>query len=249
MSQLPKKEKTTTLARKQIGVHVRKLRDSRKHAMLGVPEIIGLACSGVIVVAVIASYFYFLTPQRAHLKSVQDESERLRVRIAAARQGVNPDASPQATVDEINQSLERFEREALLGRSQGRLQLYAQLNEMLQRHKLRNTAGPVYAVLEPLGGPGAPATAAKAGNARWQSLYPGIGIGVTVEGPYANLRRFLSEVETSKPFIVINAVELEGVTDADSPNGATLVSLRVDMATYFQRENAATEALPDSGTQ
>jgi Tfp pilus assembly protein PilO len=75
-----------------------------------------------------------------------------------------------------------------------------------------------------------------------KSLYPGIGIAVTVEGPYANLRRFLREVEASKQFIIINAVELEGVTDANSQSGAALVSLHLDMATYFQRDSgAATE--------
>ena len=206
--------------------------------MLGVPEMVGLACSGIILVAVIVSYFYFLTPARARLKSIQEENARLRTRIVAAQQGVDLNASPQATVEDINQSLDRFEREALLMRSQGRLDLYAKLNDMIRRHKLRNTAGPVYATLEPLGGPGAPATAARAGNARWQSLYPGISISVTVEGPYPNLRRFLTEVETSRHFIVINAVEFEGVTDANSQSGASIVSLRLDMATYFQRGGA-----------
>lgn len=213
--------------------------------MLGIPEIVGLVCSGIVLLAVVASYFYFLTPARARLKSIQDESEQLRTRISAAQRGVDVNASPQATVDEIARSLETFERESLLERDQGRMDLYTQLNEMLRRHKLRNTAGPVYAALDPLGGPGAPATAARAGNARWQTLYPGISIAVTVEGPYANLRSFLNEVEASKHFIVINAVELEGATDADSQTGATLVSLRVDMATYFQRANAATDVTPD----
>lgn len=210
--------------------------------MLGMPEMVGLVISVVILVIALASYFYFLTPARARLKAAQVENERLSTRIATARNGVDLNASPQATVDEINESLHRFERETLLARSEGRLALYAKLNDMMQRHKLRNTAGPVYAALDALGGPGAPATAARAGNARWQSLYPGISISVTVEGPYSDLRRFLSEVETSRHFIVINGVELEGVTDANSQSGATLVSLRLEMATYFQRAGAAIEA-------
>lgn len=217
--------------------------------MLGVPEIVGLAASGIMLLAVVASYFYFLTPAQARLKSIQNESEQLRTRISAAQQGVDPNASPQATVDEINQSLEKFESGALLVRSQGRLDLYANLNEMLRRHKLRNTAGPVYSPLVPLGGPGAPATAARAGIGRWQSLYPGISISVTVEGPYAELRRLLSEVESSRHFIVINAVEFEGVSDANSQSGTTLVSLRLDMSTYFQRESASTDAMPQTDTR
>jgi len=217
--------------------------------MIGVPEVVGFVFSGILLLAVVASYFYFLTPARAKLKSVQTEEERLRTKIAAAQQGVDMNASPQATVDEINRSLEDFETGALLVRSQGRLELYSSLNEMLRRHKLRNTAGPVYSPLDPLGGPGAPATAARAGNARWQSLYPGISISVTIEGPYGDLRRFLNEVESSRHFIVINAVEFEGVSDAVSENGPKLVSLRLDMSTYFRRENATSDTVSQAETR
>jgi Tfp pilus assembly protein PilO len=244
VNEQPQSEKAKGVGREKMRARVKLLRDSRKYSMLGAPELVGLAASGIILLAVVISYFYFLTPAQARLKSIQNEYDRLRTRISAAQQGVDQNASPQATVDEINQSLEKFESGALLVRSQGRLNLYANLNEMLRRHKLRNTAGPVYSPLEPLGGPGAPSTAAQAGNARWQSLYPGISISVTVEGPYADLSRFLSEVESSRHFIVINAVEFEGVSDANSQGGATLVSLRLEMSTYFQREGASTDATP-----
>jgi Tfp pilus assembly protein PilO len=241
-------EKTAPARREQIRVRLNQLRRSRQHGMFGVPEIVGLVASGVMVLAVVFSYFYFLTPARARLKTVQAEFEYLKSRINIAKQGVDPDASPQSTVDEINLSLERFERGALSQRAQGRRELYDQLNEMMRRHSLRNTAGPVYTSLDPLG-TGAPTSASKAGNARWQSLYPGIGIAVTVEGQYANLRHFLREIESSKQFIVVNAVELEGVTDTNSPTGATLVSLRLDMATYFQRETAMTDVAPTTETR
>ena len=100
----------------------------------------------------------------------------------------------------------------------------------------------------------------RTGSAKWQSLYPGIGINVTVEGAYPNLRRFVRELEISNQFIVINSVELEKATDssalpvAEVPTipgegekpaapRSTLVSLRLDMAAYFRRE-----ATPDAAT-
>lgn len=248
MSDPQKIEKTAPARREQIRVRLNHLRRSRQHGMFGVPEIVGLISSGVMLLAVAFSYFYFLTPARARLKTIEAEYASLNDRVRTAKQGVDPDASPQSTVDEINLSLERFERGALSQRAQGRRELYNQLNEMMRRHSLRNTAGPVYNSLDPLG-TGAPASASKAGNARWQSLYPGIGIAVTVEGQYANLRRFLREIESSKQFIVVNAVELEGVTDTNSPTGSTLVSLRLDMATYFQRESAMTDVAPTTETR
>ncbi|HEV2903992.1 MAG TPA: GspMb/PilO family protein, partial [Pyrinomonadaceae bacterium] len=116
----------------------------------------------------------------------------------------------------------------------------------------RNTAGPTYTQLEPIGSKGQvqPTTSAeKQTNAKWQTIYPGIAVSVTVEGPYQRVRRFVREIESSRQFLIINEVELESVmqsgvaTDPSTPGGATggratLVSLRLEMATYFHRPEA-----------
>jgi hypothetical protein len=64
------------------------------------------------------------------------------------------------------------------------------------------------------------------------------------------------DIETSRQFMIINAVELEGVTQSGVVESAapprigmpptattggkgTLVSLRLEMATYFQRPDTA----------
>lgn len=247
--QPPQTEKTTIVRREQIRARVSQLRQSRQHGMFGIPEIVGLAASGLMLLAVLFAYFYFLTPAEARRKSIEAERATLLDRIRLAEREFDPNASPQASVDEISQSLEKFESEALMQRTQGRMDLYAQLNAMMRKHNLRNTAGPAYTSLDALGSPGAPTIAAKTGSARWQSVYPGISIAVTVEGPYANLRRFLREVEASKQFIIINAVELEGVSDANSQTGAALVSLHLDMATYFRRESGTTDLTPTVETR
>ena len=57
-------------------------------------------------------------------------------------------------------------------------------------------------------------TAEKQSNAKWQSIYPGIAVSVTVEGPYQNVRHFVRDVEISRQFLIINAVELERVTQS-----------------------------------
>jgi Tfp pilus assembly protein PilO len=86
---------------------------------------------------------------------------------------------------------------------------------------------------------------------KWQSFYPGIAVMVTVEGEYQNVRRFIRDVERSKQFVVINEVELQRATQnnipasADEAGGtgsgtrASLVTLQLNMATYFQRPNAS----------
>jgi hypothetical protein len=43
---------------------------------------------------------------------------------------------------------------------------------------------------------------------------------MTVEGPYANVRRFIQDIETGSEFIVVSAVEIEP-SDAEEKQGQT----------------------------
>ena len=80
---------------------------------------------------------------------------------------------------------------------------------------------------------------------------------MTVEGPYQNLRRFVRDIEANRQFVIINSVELERATETNAPPpvegdpaGGTvgaLVSLRLEMATYFQR--GAEGIAPEGGTR
>lgn len=226
------------LRRINVRERVSRISTAKFQGMFGVPEIAALASSGLLLLVVIFSYFYFQAPAASRLKALESERQAIQNRIRQAQVNIDLDADPQATLAEVRNSLGQFERNSLQQRSVGRMALYNQLNELMLRNKLRNTAGPAYAALDALGG-NASATATEAtrtGTAKWQSLYPGIGISVTVEGQYINVRHFMRDIEASGQFLIINAVELEGVTDSESPQGATLVSLHLDMATYFQRD-------------
>jgi Tfp pilus assembly protein PilO len=276
MSEQGKTGQDSLARRQQFRARVEKLRQSRQRSVLGLPEIIGLAASGLLLLLVLFAYFFSLAPAHARLEALNDERNALQHRLRASQEGLNSDVDAQATVATINESLQRFENERLAGRNEGRMVLYTQLNDLIRRNSLRNTAGPNYVALQPLGaedqqqqGRGA-ATRQRSGNARWQSIYPGIGVNVTVEGAYQNLRRFLRDIELSKQFIVINAVELESVKDTEAPPPVistapgipggpvtrttgpaargTLVSLRLDMAVYFKR-GAEPEAISMAGDQ
>lgn len=270
----------TVVRREQIRVRVQRIRQSRQRSFLGLPEIIGLATSGLLLLLVLCAYFFSLAPARARLESLNQERNNLQRRLRISQEGFNTNVDAQATVASINESLQRFENEKLAGRNEGRMALYTQLNEMIRRNSLRNTSGPNYVALEPLGAEeqqqqqgGARRQQQKSGNVKWQTIYPGIGVNVTVEGAYQNIRRFLRDIELSKQFIVINAVELESVKDTEAlpvqsapteipgingpgARGAItgpvtrgmLVSLRLDMAVYFKR-GAAPDEISVAGNQ
>src|SRR5205085_8978831 len=133
---------------------------------------------------------------------------------AASGSELQKDIDTQTRVNQIKASLEDFEGNWLPSQSSGRMSLYTVLNGLIKSNGLRNTAGPSYSPLEVLGTktqaqPGI--TAEKQSVAKWQSIYPGIAVSVTVEGWYPNIRHFIRDIETSRQFLIINAIELEGV--------------------------------------
>ncbi len=240
--------------------------------VIGLPELIGLAGAALLAVIVVFAYFYFYLPANSHLNSIQLERTTLQSRLQGARAQYQENDTTSHTVARINASLEDFETNWLPSQSSGRLSLYTVLNNLIKSNGLRNTAGPSYSALEVAGTkqqvqPGI--TAEKQSTAKWQSIYPGIAVTVTVEGPYQSIRHFVRDIETSRQFLIINAIELEGIrnsslnqdqflsttpltqpknsknpkdvnassaTTAESAAGrGGFVSLRMDLATYFQR--------------
>jgi Tfp pilus assembly protein PilO len=255
--------------RKQVRVRIDRLRQSRQRSMFGLPEVAGFAASLLLFIIAVFAYLYFLVPADLRLSALQRERTLLQEQLRGAQEGVTRNTDAQATVEEINLSVERFENQRLPSPGTGRLSLYNALNQMIRSNALRNTSGPTYVALDAIGTntPQRSAAANRLGVAKWQSLFPGLGVSVTVEGQYPNLRRFVRDLEASNQFIVINGIELEKATNTDeaaaaaaltSPPGApprtaatrgTLVSLRVDMAAYFRRESSVEASTPPSPTE
>jgi len=219
------------------------IRKTRRQGALGVAEILGLAVAGFTVLLVLISYFYFLVPAQSRLNGALLERDRLRKQVAMSQDQYTIGMGTKATVEKITDSLNDFEKIRLIERSGGRMLLYEDLNQLISKNGLRNTAGPSYTTLEPLGTKTAAAASAAASNTaatKWQSVYPGIAVNVTVEGQYANVRHFVRD-------IVINAVELERATETNTQptesgkSGNGLVSLRLDLAVYFQKSGSGVE--------
>lgn len=249
--------------RRRSQVNLAQLRRGPVLSLIGLPELIGLAGAALLAIIMIIAYLYFYLPAQSRLSSAQLERDRLQAALRASQTNLQQDTTVREEVDKIAGSMQDFESNYLSPAGSGRMSLYTTLNNLIKSNGLRNTAGPGYTPLEPLGSKAqiqATVTAEKQSNTKWQSIYPGIAVSVTVEGPYQRVRHFVRDIETSRQFLIINAVELESVTQtgtvpvevAPMPGtrgGAapanpvvggrgTLVSLRLDLATYFQRPQA-----------
>lgn len=240
--------------RRQSSLSLTQIRRAPVLNVIGLPELIGLACAVLIALLTIFAYFYFYLPAHSRLTSVLLERDRLQGQVHALRSNIETETTVREEVDKINSSMTDFENNYLPASSSGRLSLYSTLNNLIKSNGLRNTAGPTYTALDPLGSKAQvqpTGSAERQSLTKWQSIYPGIAVSVTVEGPYQRVRHFVREIETSRQFLIINAVELESVTQSGIPDVATvpggpmaggkttLVSLRLEMATYFQRSAPA----------
>lgn len=217
---------------------------------LGIAEVIGLGVAALMLLSVIVGYLYFQVPAKSRVTNLTRERDLSRQQLRAKAESFKQGVDTNKRVLDITESLAKFEDERLADRDGGRIALYEDLNQLMHQNGLRNTSGPTYAALDPLGQKTqGQATAAATSANKWLSIYPGIGVNVTVEGQYQNIRHFVRDIESSKEFIIINAVELERATEnalvateAGGPKASNaLVSLRLDMATYFSRPAQANE--------
>ena len=220
---------------------------SRRGKMLGVAEVAGLTGSCIVLALVMFSYIYFLVPARSRIASLNRDREQVQTNLQKLSTVVNTEHGTQQRVDEVAASLNTFETEHLMRQDQGQLALVQELNQLIIKNALRNTSGPTYTILDSTG---TKSLSGKSVVTKWQSFYPGMSVMVTVEGEYQNVRRFIQDVERSKQFVVINQVELQRAQQNNAPTSAdgssaesgtrgSLVSLQLNMATYFQRNTGS----------
>lgn len=220
--------------------------DSRRGKMFGVAEVVGLAGSCLVLLLVLISYLYFVVPARSQVTSLNAEKARLQNNLQTLQGVVSKGQTTKEQVEQIAASLGEFETSYLLRADQGRMELYDELNQMIVKNGLRNTSGPTYTPLDPTG---TKTVGGKSTTTKWQSFYPGLVVMVTVEGEYQNVRRFIRDIERSKQFVVINQVELQRANENNAPASAdesassgtrgSLISLQLNLATYFQRDKSA----------
>jgi hypothetical protein len=278
MSQEPPIAGNVVTPRRQISIPFGQIGRPPAFNMIGLPELIGLAGAAFLAITVIFAYVYFYLPANAHLKTADLELKRLQGLRQASSTALKEGIDTKTTVDKIHTSIDRFETNWLPTASSGRMSLYTVLNNLIKSNGLRNTAGPSYSPLEVVGaktGVQPTVTAEKQNNSKWQSIYPGVAVTVTVEGAYPNIRHFVRDIEASRQFLIVNAIELEGIrsegaqdhpappqaqprppkngrspaaevsvpTDSTAGPRSGMVSLRLDLATYFQRPGTAEPAV------
>jgi len=243
---------------------------TRRRGALGVPEIAALGVAALLLMTAVLSYLFLLAPQRSRKAALEAERGDLQRKLKDQQSTLGEGKDTQQRVGEILTSLNDFEVDKLGQAASGSKTVIEEMNRLIVKNNLRISGGVSFTQLQETV-PGAdqnrPQRRDEGAQRVVQSVFPGIGVTLTVEGTYANLRRFIRDIEADRQFVVIDAVELEGVTDANAsssrasavpqgpsaaegqpgappaaapsaPSRGALVSLRLDMAAYFRRAGA-----------
>ncbi len=219
-------------------------RATRPPGAVRLPEIIALTTAALLLLVAASAYFFLLVPERARLVRLENERVQLQSKLRASTVGVERNESTQASVEKIVTSLSDFETTVLASRDpQTTTAVIAELNDKTRRHSLARAQFSFSHLDEFVPGQTNPQQSSNArggaGNvSKRESVFPAIDISLTVEGQYGNLRRFIRDIEQSRRFMVINGIQLEGVSETGNSARAALVSLRLDLSAPFRRSSS-----------
>ena len=225
------------------------LRDRFSALKLSVVETIFLLAA--IGFAIFVSFFYAtkVQPLNGEIAGLREQQEAFKKKSADEKKRQEDLAKQSANAQGILNSLYRFEDYLRNGQT-GKAALIDEFAELAKKHKIVTgdfAFKPVQA--EPLvDAQGQPIK--EAVRSERINVYPALGIETQVIGDYPNLRRFVADLEKSRQFLIVNAVQFQGEADKtkaaaaaakgrmpqlDDPNSIP-VTLKIEMETYFQKQ-------------
>lgn len=249
---------------------LQKVRDLFVKFHLSAWEWVSLAATLIFAGVVTFYYLNSTQPFRSKLSELRTKEKSLLLQLTKAAEEQKELGEQRANADKILDSLDGFESH-LHNRKVGITAIIDEVNQIAKANRVQagdisfRTAAP-----EPLPGEGQPGAGPAATRTpitkrdKLPVVYEGLGIDTTVEGDYADLRRFIAALERSRNFIIINTITLQSIDekqrskfkvgnpggvagpgmaagqpgapgmDAEGPN-KIVVSLKIEMETHFSR--------------
>lgn len=177
--------------------------------MWGPMEIATVSLGLLAVLTTVLLFVLLVLPAKKELEKNKAERDRLDTELTSAKRKYGDITSTETQVAKLLDSVNNFETRFLRNPMLDKTSLYQRINGLISAYGLVNTTGPDYAPLEIAGNRTGQENEAERGRAKFQSLFPGVYVTTTIEGPYQNLRRFIREIETSDQFVVISSIEFQ----------------------------------------
>jgi hypothetical protein len=179
---------------------------------LNVVETVFLAAAVLLAVFTITFYLTKITPRQLQLRDLEQRGTTAQAALNKHAQDEKELGVQRENAEKILASLTEFE-ERLKAQQEGTPQVITEFYQLAKANRLTG-GGVTFRTIEPdatdsSGNPAQPA----ARRDKERSVFPALGLDTTVEGDYYDLRRYISDLERSKHFIVITSITLQSVDE------------------------------------
>ena len=182
-----------------------------------------IALAATVIFASVVTFYYLNStqPLRSRLSELRTKETALRNNLKDKTAKQNDLDAQLKNRDQILASLESFEAR-LHSRKIGITAIIDEVNKIAKEQRVK--AGDIsFRTDPPQPLPGAAIPGASPGTTptpapitrrdKLPIVYEGLGIDTTVEGDYADLRRFISALERSRNFVIISAITLQSIDE------------------------------------
>jgi hypothetical protein len=235
-----------------MGDALRRLRDAVGRARLSRVEIVFLGAAILFASAVAVFYSYEVAPLSFALADRQRQVQDLKKRIADLDIKQKRALDQATNAEKIMESLRGFEGRLTPDQS-GMTQIMNEIHALSVNHKIVDSDSNYNREEADVDENGNPKP--QQGRNRTLKIYPNFNIETTVVGDYPNLRGFLSDLERSKQFLIVNSLSFQGGDDRilrqlekggkklelSSPESVP-VSLKIELDTYYKSPSGASVA-------
>ena len=224
-----------------------RVRGAIGRARLGIAEIAFLGAAILFATAVALFYSYKVLPLGYMVASRNRQIQTLKARIKDLDDKEKKRLTQASNAERILESLSGFESH-LTPDERGMTQIINEIDALGATHKI--LVGDSNFRFEKADEPqfdekGNPKP--RPNRDKKPKIYPNLGVETTVIGDYSNLRRFLSDLERSKQFLIVNELAFQGGDERiarqltkggkqpilNSPE-AVPVSLKIELETFFK---------------
>lgn len=237
-----------------------RVRDAASRARLSRVEMAFMGAAILFASAVAVLYSYKVAPLSFAIAARQKKVQELKAGITDQNNRQKRAIDQAANAERILDSLRGFDSR-LTEAERGKTQIINEIRALSDTHKIFHGGSnyePEDADQLKLDENGAPKL--QLSRDKKPKIYPNLGVETTVVGDYPNLRGFLSDLERSKQFLIVNSLSFQGGDDRItrqlerggkklelSSAEAVPVSLKIALDTYYQPPSVASVASTASG--
>lgn len=208
-------------------------------------EIVATFVAVASLAIAVTYYWTTLRPEQAQLSQLErqfaDQQRDINLNVG----GSSSTASPSDIARDALESLEQFKSRHLKPLHSGEIELLNELNALAKKNHVQLASGIDTNSKIPGQVEEETSTEKKAPRIKKQeeilNAFPALTARFSVAGDYANLRAFVSELESSKQLIVIKAISMMTQEAKVTVRGARAqpasaggLTLSIDMAAYFR---------------